>query len=131
MTQPIKINKGVGQSCPFHRFYITRIVNQIITERKQEEMRVIKISRNKDIKTRLFTEDQVTVMDSEDALRISIHTLETVTSKYGLKISTRNKKTMAFKTRDSVRNKIVVNNNNNNIIEQINTFNYPGCSISY
>ena len=96
-------------------------------------MRVIKISRNKDIKTLLFADDQVIVTDSEDALQISIHTLQTVTSKYGLKISTSNTKTMAFKGRDAVRNKIVINNsnNNNNNNTELNTFNYPGCSISY
>jgi len=35
---------------------------------------------------------------------------------------------MAFKGRDPVRSKIVINNN---IIEQINTFSYSGCSILY
>jgi hypothetical protein len=95
-------------------------------------MRVIKLSINKDIKTLLFADDQVIVTDSEDALQISIHTMETVTSKYGVKISTSNTKTMAFKRRAPVRSKIVINNsNNNNNTEQINTFNYPGCSVSY
>jgi hypothetical protein len=37
-------------------------------------------------------------------------------------------KTMAFKGRDSMRSKIVINNNT---VEQTNTFNYLGCSISY
>jgi hypothetical protein len=32
-------------------------------------------------------DDHIIVVDSEDALQISIHKLETVTSKYGLKIS--------------------------------------------
>ena len=129
LTRPIKTNKGVRQSCPFHRFYITYI-NRFITEWKGEEIRVIKISRHKDIKTHLFADDQVTVTDSEDALQISVETLEKVPSKYGPKISISNTKTMAFKARDPVRNKIVINNNNI-IIEQINTFNYPGCSISH
>jgi len=35
---------------------------------------------------------------------------------------------MAFKGRDPVRSKIVINNN---IIEPINIFDYLGCSISY
>jgi hypothetical protein len=35
---------------------------------------------------------------------------------------------MAFKGRDPFRSQIVINNNN---IEQINTFDYLGCSISY
>jgi len=45
-------------------------------------------------------DDQVTVMDSEDALQISVHKLETVTSKYGLKISKSTTKTTVFKGRD-------------------------------
>jgi len=36
----------------------------------------------------LLADGQVTVAESEDAQQISIHKLETVTSKYGLKIST-------------------------------------------
>jgi len=35
----------------------------------------------------LFTYNQVTVADSADALQISIHKLETVTTKRGVKIS--------------------------------------------
>jgi len=48
-----------------------------------------------------------TTADSGDALRISVHKLETVTFKYGVKISTSKTKTMAFKGRDSVRSKLV------------------------
>jgi hypothetical protein len=73
-------------------------------------------------------DDQVIVVDSEDASQMSIHKWEKTTSKYGLKISTSQTKTMAFKGRDPVRSKIVINNN---IIQQINTFTYLGCSISY
>jgi hypothetical protein len=51
------------------------------------------------------------VVDSEDALPISIHKLETVTSKYGLSVSKNKIKTIAFKGRDSMRIKIVIINN--------------------
>jgi hypothetical protein len=61
--------------------------------------------------------------DSQDPLQISIHELQTVTYKYGLKISTMKTKTMAFKGTDPVGNETVINNNN--IIEQINTFSHP------
>jgi mRNA degradation ribonuclease J1/J2 len=44
-------------------------------------------SRKKYIKTLLFTDNQVTVADSADALPISVYKLETVTSKRGVKIS--------------------------------------------
>jgi hypothetical protein len=73
-------------------------------------------------------DNQVTMADSEDALQISVHKLETVTSKYGLKISTSKTQTIAYKGRGPVRSKILVNNN---IVEQINTFSYVGCSVSY
>ena len=48
-------------------------------ERRGEKR--IKILRNKDFKTFLFADNQGTVTDAEDALRIFIHKLETVTSR--------------------------------------------------
>ena len=48
----------------------------------------MKCSRNEDIKTLLFSVDQVTVADSDDAPQISIHVPETGASKYGLKMLT-------------------------------------------
>jgi uncharacterized protein YqgV (UPF0045/DUF77 family) len=71
---------------------------------------------------------QAIVVGSEDALQIFIHKVEKIISKYGLKISTSKMKTTAFKERDPVRSKIVINNN---ITEQVNTFSYLDCSISY
>jgi hypothetical protein len=68
------------------------------------------------------------VAESEDPLQIYIPTLETVTSKYVLKISTSIKTTTAFKGTDPVRSKIAIEVN---IIEKINTFNYRDSSISY
>ena len=59
-----------------------------------------------------FVDDQVIMADTGDALQISVLKLEMVTSKYGLKISTNKMKTLAFKGRDPVRSKILVNNNN-------------------
>lgn len=73
--------------------------------------------------------NQVLVVDLEDALQISIHKLETVASKYGLKISASKMKTMALKGRDPVRSKAAINNN---VIEEVNiSFIYFGCSITY
>jgi len=54
---------------------------------------------------------QVILVDSEDALQISIHKLETVTSKYELKISKCKTKTMTFKCTGKVRSKTAINNN--------------------
>jgi hypothetical protein len=56
----------------------------------------IKMSRNKDIATLLFMYICIPVAHSVGVLQISTHKLETVTSKYGLKISTSKMKTTAF-----------------------------------
>jgi hypothetical protein len=62
-------------------------------------------------------EDQVIVVDPKDALQISMHNLETVSSKYRLKISTSKAKTIVFQGTDPEISKTVVHNNN--IMEQI------------
>ena len=43
-------------------------INKIVTEWIEEDIKGIKISRKKDIKTLLFCDDQVIVEDSEYAL---------------------------------------------------------------
>jgi transposase len=80
------------------------------------------------MKTLLFTDDQVLIAESEILLQKSVHKLENVLSKYGLTISTNKTKTMAYRGRDHIRSKIVINNK---IIEQVNTFCYLGCTLSY
>jgi hypothetical protein len=78
------------------------------TEWKEEEIKGIKCSRSEEIKTLLFAVEKVIVADSEDAPQISIHILEIVTSKYGLKILTSKTKTKTLKGRAIARNKIVI-----------------------
>jgi hypothetical protein len=65
--------------------------------------------------------------DSENLLQKLTHKLEII-SQYGLTISTNKTKTMAFRGRDPIRSKIVINNK---IIEQVNTFSYLGYLPSY
>jgi hypothetical protein len=57
-----------------------------------------------------------------------VHKLNQITTEYGLNISVQKTKSMAFKGRDPVRNKIVIDNK---IMEQISSFNYLGNAISY
>jgi hypothetical protein len=66
--------------------------------------------------------------DSENLLQKLTHKLEIITSQYGLSISKNKTKTMTFLGQDPIRSKIVINNK---IIEQVNTFNYLGCLLSY
>jgi hypothetical protein len=50
------------------------------------------------------------MVDSEDALQISIHKMLTLTSKLAINISTNRTRTMACKGTDPVRSNIVINN---------------------
>jgi hypothetical protein len=72
-------------------------INQIITEWKEEKINEINIFRNEDIRKLYFAHDQVIMADSEDALQISIHKLETFISKYGIKIPNSERKNSGFK----------------------------------
>jgi hypothetical protein len=55
-----------------------------------------------------------------------LHVYDTRT--FGMKISHQKTKIMAFKGTEPVRSKIVIDNM---ILEQVNTFTYLGCNISY
>ena len=66
--------------------------------------------------------------DREDNLQRAAHKLNQIITEYGLTISVQKSKSMAFRGRDPVRTKIVIDNE---IIEQVNSFNYLGNMISY
>ena len=58
----------------------------------------------------------------------TVHKLNHIITEYGLTISVQKTKSMAFKGRDPVRTKIVIDNK---IIERVNLLNYLGNVISY
>jgi len=76
----------------------------------------------------LFADNQVVIADTEDNLQNAAHKLNCLITEYGLTISVQKTKSMAFKGRDPVRTKIVIDNK---ITEQVNMFNYLGNMISY
>ena len=63
----------------------------------------------------------------EDNLQIAAQKLNKILTDYGFAISAQKTKSMTFKGRDPVRNKIVIDK----IIEKANLFNYLGNMISY
>jgi hypothetical protein len=71
---------------------------------------------------------EVIIADREDNLQRVVHKLNQITTEYGLTISVQKTKSMAFRGRDPVRTKIVIDNK---IIEQVNSFNYLENMISY
>ena len=68
------------------------------------------------------------IADTEDNLQKAAYKLNHIITEYGLTISVQKTKSMAFKGRDPVRTKIVIDNK---IIEQVNSFNCLGNMISY
>jgi len=76
----------------------------------------------------LFEDDQVIVADTEGNLQKAAHKLNQIITEYGLTISAQKTKSMAFKGRDPVGTKILIDNK---IIEQVNSCNSLGNMISY
>jgi len=73
------------------------------------------------LSTLLFADDQVTTADTEDNLQKAAHKLNQIITEYGLSMSVQKTKSMAFKGRDPLRTKIVIDNE---IIEQVKLFIY-------
>jgi len=103
-------------------------LDEIITKWQKQDITGIKLSKNQQLSTLLFADDQVIIVDAEDNVQKAAHKLNQTVTEYGLTISAQKTKLMAFKGRDPVRTKIVIDNK---IVEQLNSFNYLGNMISY
>jgi len=88
----------------------------------------IKLSKNQQPSKLLFADDQIIIADTEDNLQKAAYKLNQIITEYGLTTSEQKIKSMAFKGRDPVRTKILIDNK---IIEQVNSFNYLGNVICY
>jgi hypothetical protein len=71
------------------------------------------------LSTLLFADDQVTIADTEDNLQKAAHKLHGLITEYGFTISVQKTISMAFKGRDPVRTKIVIDNKS---MEQVKSF---------
>ena len=68
----------------------------------------IKLSKNQQLSTFLFADEQVVRADTEDNSQKAAHKLNCLIREYGLTISVQKTKSMAFKGRDPVTTKIVI-----------------------
>jgi hypothetical protein len=93
----------------------------------KQDITEIKLSKNQQLSTLLFADDQVIIADRENNLQRAAHKLNQILTEYGLTISVQKTKSMAFRGRDSVRTKIVIDNK---VTEKVNSFNSLG-NISY
>jgi len=102
-------------------------LDELITKWQEQDITGIKLSKNQQLSTLLFADDQVIIADTEDNLQKAARKLNQIITENGLTISVQKTKSMALKERDPVRTKIVVDK----IIEQVNSFNCLGNMISY
>ena len=76
----------------------------------------------------LFADDQCIISDTEDNLQKAVYSLYNKAKEFNLEIATNKTKVFGFVGTDHLRTKIIINDK---ILEQVNQFNYLGCSISY
>ena len=105
-----------------------KYVYEIITKWQNQDITGIKLSKNQQLSTLLFADNQVIMANTEDNLQKAAYKLNQIITEYSLSISVQKTKSMAIKGRDPVRTKIVIDNK---IIEQVNSFHYLVNMISY
>jgi len=128
LSKPVDINKGVRQGCPLSPTLFNIYLDEIITKWQKQDIIGIKLLKNQQLSMLLFADNQVIIADTEDNLQKAAHKLNRLITEYGLTISVQKTKSMAFKGRDPVRTRTVIDNK---IIDQVNSFNYLGNMISY
>jgi len=128
LSKPVKINKEIRQGCPLSPTLFNIYLDEIITKWQKQDITGIKLKKKQQLSTLLFADDQVIIADTEDNLQNVAHKLNQIITECVLTIFVQKTKSMAFKGRDPVRTKIVIDNK---IIEKVNLFNYLGNMISY
>jgi len=128
LSKSVEINKGVRQGCPLSPTLFNIYLDEILIKWQKQDITGIKLSKNQQLSTLLFADDQVIIANREDNLQRAAHKLNQIITEYGLTISVQKTKSIAFRGQDPVRTKIVIDNK---IIEQVNSFYYLGNMISY
>ena len=87
LSKPVKINKGVRQGCPLSPTLFNIYLDEVITKWQEQDITGIKLSKNQQLSTLLFADDQVIIADSEDNLHKAAHKLNKIITEYGLTTS--------------------------------------------
>ena len=87
LSKPVEINEGVRQGCPLSSKLFNVYLNEIITKWQKQDLTGIKLSKNQQLSTLLFADDQVILADTEDNLQKAAHELNQILTEHGLTIS--------------------------------------------
>jgi transcription initiation factor TFIIIB Brf1 subunit/transcription initiation factor TFIIB len=82
-----EIDRGVHQGCPLSPTLFNIYLDEIITKWHKEDITGIPLSKNRQLLTLLFANDQVTIPNTEDNLQKAAHKLNQITTEYGLTTS--------------------------------------------
>ena len=89
-------NKGAPQGCPLSPTLFNTYLDEIITKWQNQDITGIKLSKNQQLSTLLFADDQVIIADTEDNPQEAAHKLNQIITEYGLTISVQETKLMAL-----------------------------------
>ena len=128
LSKLVEINKGVCQGCRLLPTLFITYSDEIKTKQQKEDIKGIPLPNNQQLLMLLFANNQVIISNTEDNLQKAAYKLNQIITEHDLTISVQKTKLMAFKGRDPVRSKIVIDNK---ITEQVNSFNYLGNLIYY
>ncbi|HYS62000.1 MAG TPA: reverse transcriptase family protein [Gemmatimonadales bacterium] len=128
LSEHAEINRGVRQGCPLSCVLFNMYMDHMVKEWQKKDPKGIQMDQQQEISTVLFADDQAVLAETEDDLQRAMYQLAKTSEAYDMKISSGKTKTMAFKGKDAIRSKIVIDGK---IIEQVNTFRYLGNEMSY
>jgi len=97
LSKPVEINKRVCEGFPLSPTLFNINLDEIITKWQNQDITRIKLSKNQQLSTLLFADNQVIIADTKDNLQKAAHKLNQIITKYGLTISVQKTKSIAFK----------------------------------
>jgi len=86
LSKLAEINKGVGQGCPLSPALFNIYLDEIITKWQKQGITGIKLSKNQQLSTLRFADDEVIIANMEGNLQKAAYKLNQIITEYGLTI---------------------------------------------